>query len=297
MNRPPVNRADSAKVYPLAAGCQRWAAVVSYNGANYCGFQRQKHSPSVQQSLEQALSSIANQPVVTLCAGRTDSGVHATGQVVHWDSAAPRTARNWLAGANRLLPDDIAISWVGQVDEHFHARFSAHSRTYRYCIVVSPTRPAVLADGLTWVRGELDVAAMREALPALLGEQDFTAVRGAGCQSHTPFREVRAVELSECGQLLVLEITANAFLLHMVRNIVGALLWVGSGKRPPSWLAQLLAGRDRCAGAPTASGRGLYLVEVGYPAACGLPQLPRGPVWLPVAANSGKAGERRDSGG
>ena len=274
--------AASPKCYPIATGESRWAAVLSYNGANYCGFQRQKHSPSVQQTLEEALSSIANQPVLTVCAGRTDSGVHATGQVVHWDTAASRNARNWLAGANRLLPDDIALSWVGAVGEHFHARFAAYSRSYRYCILASPSRPAVLADGITWVRGELDVAAMRAALPALIGEQDFSAVRGAGCQSHSPNREVTGATLTQHGQLLVLEITANAFLLHMVRNIVGALLWVGSGKKPSAWLAELLAGRDRNVGAPTASGRGLYLVEVGYPAALGLPELLRGPPWLPA---------------
>jgi tRNA pseudouridine38-40 synthase len=277
-----ANRGRETQYFPIAAGEQRWAALVSYNGAHYCGFQRQKHSPSVQQNIEQALSSVANQPVLTTCAGRTDSGVHATGQVVHWDSAAPRTARNWLAGANRMLADDIALGWVVAVDERFHARFSAYSRTYRYCLLAAPTRPAVLAEGITWVRGELDITAMRAALPALLGEQDFSAVRGAGCQSHSPYREVQAATLSEHGQLLVLEITANAFLLHMVRNIVGALLWIGSGKQPPGWLAELLAGRDRRASAPTASGRGLYLVEVGYPVELGLPAVVRGPAWLPA---------------
>jgi len=272
----------SEKLYPIAPGCQRWAAVVSYNGANYCGFQRQKHSPSVQQALEQALSSIANQPVLTTCAGRTDTGVHATGQVVHWDSSAARTARNWLVGVNRMLPDDVGLSWAGEVDERFHARFSAQSRTYRYCILAATTRPAVLAEGVTWVRGQLDMVAMQAALPALLGEKDFSAVRGAGCQSHSPNRCVTSATLSKHGQLIVFEISANAFLLHMVRNIVGALLWVGSGKKPASWLATLLAGRDRTASAPTASGRGLYLVSVDYPAQLGLPELQRGPFWLPA---------------
>lgn len=266
----------------LPAGTHRYAAIVQYQGADYCGFQKQKHSPSVQQELEQALSYVADSPVAINCAGRTDTGVHASHQVVHFDSMAQRTGYSWVQGANSQLPDSIALIWADQVNKDFHARFSAQSRTYRYVIDNSPTRPAILAKTVTWVKHKLDAAAMQRACQYLLGEQDFSAFRGAGCQSNSSFRNVHSAEVLRCGQLIVFEITANAFLLHMVRNIMGSLLEVGLGRQQPPWIGQLLAGADRCKSAATAAAYGLYLVDVEYPDHFGLPQLPKGPVFLPA---------------
>ncbi|MCS5587059.1 MAG: tRNA pseudouridine(38-40) synthase TruA [Porticoccaceae bacterium] len=266
----------------LPAGVRRYAAIVQYQGAEYCGFQRQKHSPSVQQELESALSYVAASPVTISCAGRTDTAVHASHQVVHFDSAAQRTGYSWVQGANSQLPQSIALIWADQVNKGFHARFSAQSRTYRYVIDNSPTRPAILAKAVTWVKNKLDAAAMQNACQYLLGEQDYSAFRAAGCQSNSAFRNIQSAKIFHCGQLIVFEITANAFLLHMVRNIMGSLLEVGLGRQQPAWIQQLLAGADRCKSAATAAACGLYLVDVEYPDHFGLPQLPKGPVFLPA---------------
>ena len=266
----------------LPSGVHRYAAIVQYQGAQYCGFQRQKHSPSVQQELESALSYVAANRVAISCAGRTDTGVHASHQVVHFDSTAQRTGYSWVQGCNSQLPDDIALIWAGQVTKDFHARFSAQSRTYRYVIDNSPSRPALLAETITWVKHQLDVVAMQRACQYLLGEQDFSAFRAAGCQSNSSFRNVQKAEIFQDGQLIVFEITANAFLLHMVRNIMGSLLEVGLGRQQPDWIKQLLAAADRCQSAATAVANGLFLVDVEYPHYFGLPQLPKGPVFLPA---------------
>jgi len=265
----------------MPEGIKRYAAVVEYDGSAFCGFQKQKHSPSVQQELERALSYVANSPITLSCAGRTDTAVHASHQVIHFDSSAVRSGHNWMQGANSQLPDSISLSWADEIGPGFHARFSATSRTYRYVISASKTRPAILASGVTWVKFPLDPGAMQQACQYLLGEQDFSAFRGAGCQSLSPFRNVTSANIYSLGQLLIFEVSANAFVLHMVRNMVGALLEVGYGRQQPTWIKQLLAGADRCQSAATAPSNGLYLVDVNYPAEFALPQLPIGPAFLP----------------
>ncbi len=265
----------------LPVGIKRYAAVVSYDGSAFCGFQKQKHSPSVQQELERALSSVADEALLVSCAGRTDTAVHASHQVIHFDSSAERTGRNWLKGANSNLPDSISILWAGQVPESFHARFSATSRTYRYVMHASSARPAVLASGVTWVRYPLNTELMQQACHYLLGEQDFSAFRGAGCQSNSPYRNITSAKIVTVGQLVVFEVSANAFVLHMVRNMVGSLMEVGFGRQDPQWIAELMTGKDRCKSAATASPNGLYLVDVDYPQSFEIPSLPRGPLFLP----------------
>jgi len=264
----------------LPAGVSRYAAVVTYDGSFFCGFQKQKHSPSVQQELETALSYVANETVTVSCAGRTDTGVHASHQVIHFDSRADRSGYNWLMGANSQLPNSISLSWASVMPEAFHARFSATARTYRYVICAQKTRPAILAQGITWIKGELDIDLMNTACQHLLGEKDFSAFRGAGCQSLSPFRNVQAAEVFRSGELVVFEVTANAFVLHMVRNIVGSLLRVGLGKKPSTWIADLIQQADRTQSSPTASPAGLYLVDVSYPQQFGLPESTLGPVFI-----------------
>lgn len=260
----------------------RIALVVEYDGTGFSGWQRQSSPPlpTVQASLEQALTRIADHPVRVLCAGRTDAGVHATGQVVHFDARQDRGAKAWRRGGNSLLPDGVCIRWAGRVDDGFHARFSALSRRYRYIILESDVPPALLAHNVTHVRGRLDEQAMQRAADALPGERDFSAFRAAGCQSESPFRNVHHVQVIRRSSLLVIDIQANAFLQHMVRNIAGALIAVGRHERPPSWVAELLCSGDRRRGAATASPTGLYLVAVGYPPGVAIPVLPPGPVFL-----------------
>ena len=264
----------------LPPGVKRYAAVVTYDGSAFCGFQKQKHSPSVQQELERALSAVANAELVVSCAGRTDTAVHASYQVIHFDTSAERTGRNWVKGANSQLPDSVSVLWAGQVSEQFHARFSATSRTYKYIMHCSPARPAILAQGVTWVPYTLNAAAMQEACQYLLGEQDFSAFRGAGCQSLSPNRNITRASITAVGELLVFEVSANAFVLHMVRNIIGSLMEVGFGRRDPSWIAELLRGKDRRKSAATASPKGLYLVDVCYPEYFGLPLSSGGLIFL-----------------
>ncbi|MDB4260229.1 tRNA pseudouridine(38-40) synthase TruA [Porticoccaceae bacterium] len=266
----------------LPEGVKRYAAVVSYDGSAFCGFQKQKHSPSVQQELERALSSVANSEIVVSCAGRTDTAVHASYQVVHFDTPALRTGRNWVKGSNSQLPDSVALLWADEVAESFHARFSATSRTYRYVIHAAPARPAILSQGVTWVRNPLNTAAMLQACQYLLGEQDFSAFRGAGCQSLSPNRNITSAKIIQAGELIVFEVTANAFVLHMVRNIIGSLMEVGFGRRDPGWIGQLIKGRDRTKSAATASPKGLYLVNVAYPTDSAIPLMPKGPLFLNI---------------
>jgi len=271
----------------LPEGVIRYAAIVSYDGSEFCGFQRQKHSPSVQVVLEKALSYVADESVTVGCAGRTDTAVHASYQVVHFDCTAKRDGRNWVMGANSKLPDSVALVWAGLVGCDFHARFSALSRTYRYVMVTQETRPAILSTGVTWVKYPLRGDLMETACQFLLGEQDFSAFRGAGCQSLSPFRNVEKATVYESSNLLVFEITANAFLLHMVRNIVGSLMEVGLSRRPASWIKELLDGGDRCKSAATAPPNGLYLVDVTYPDIAEIPELPKGPLFLPAFTTRG----------
>jgi tRNA pseudouridine38-40 synthase len=267
----------------MPTGIKRYAAVVQYDGSAFCGFQKQKHSPSVQTELERALSYVANSPLILSCAGRTDTAVHASHQVIHFDTSANRTGHNWVQGANSQLPDTISLSWADELGPDFHARFSATSRTYRYIMAPSKARPAILANGVTWVQFPVNPEAMQEACKYLLGEQDFSAFRGAGCQSLSPFRNVTSANIYQAGQLLVFEVSANAFVLHMVRNMVGALLEVGYGRQQPDWIKTLLEVGDRCQSAATAPSNGLYLVDVNYPEQFALPELPIGPAFLPNA--------------
>ena len=276
----------------LPQGINRYAAVVSYDGSAFCGFQKQSHSPSVQAELEKALSFVANEPVHLSCAGRTDTGVHASGQVVHFDTRAVRSGYSWVQGANSKLPDSVSLLWADQVAAQFHARFSATARTYRYVIHSSPARSAVLANGVTWVRHALDLQAMQRAAQYLLGERDFTAFRGAGCQSNSPFRNVMHAFVAQSGSLVVFEIKANAFVLHMVRNIVGSLLEVGLGRQSPAWIGELLESRDRKLSAATAPPQGLYLVDVDYPQRLGVAVPQSGPLFLPARLSPvGKEGQ------
>lgn len=259
----------------------RIALGIEYNGTRYYGWQRQREVTSVQGELEKALALVANEPIETFCAGRTDAGVNATGQVVHFDTNAVRDMRGWIMGVNSHLPDDIAVRWAQQVDDSFHARFSATARRYRYIIYNRKFRPAILGTGLSHYHQDIDVERMKLAAPALLGEQDFTSFRAIQCQSNTPFRNVMHLDIQRFGDYIVLDIKANAFLHHMVRNITGSLLEVGMGRQQPEWIRYLLDAKDRTLAAATAKAEGLYLVGVDYPAAFNIPQLPLGPLFLP----------------
>lgn len=260
----------------------RIALLVEYDGAHYSGWQIQKKPavPTVQENLEAALSRIANHAVSVICAGRTDAGVHACAQTVHFDTDAKRPMKAWLEGVNTYLPKDIAVKVAAPVSNEFHARFSAVKRTYRYIVVNQPVRSAVLAGKVTWVREPLDAALMNEAAQALLGELDFSAYRASGCQSNTPFRFMESIQVHRRGHFIVTELTANAFLLHMVRNIMGVLIAIGKGEKPVQWAKQVLDSKDRTQAGLTAKPDGLYLVKAHYPAVFSLPELPLGPDFL-----------------
>lgn len=260
----------------------RIALGVEYNGAQFFGWQRQLSPdlPTVQGALEKALSKVANQPISLSCAGRTDAGVHATGQVVHFDSEIDRGEKAWIMGTNSQLPPQIRVQWAQAVAGDFHARHSAHSRRYRYVIYDEPVKPTVLIGQLTHVRQRVNADLMHQAAQHLLGENDFSSFRGSGCQSKTPMRNLTSISVQRQQRFVVLNVEANAFLLHMVRNITGALLEVGHGRKPPEWIAEVLACRDRKQCADTAKPDGLYLVNVGYPGEFGLPVNPDGPCFL-----------------
>lgn len=260
----------------------RIALGIEYDGTDFRGWQTQQPGVrTVQECLEAALSKVANHPVAVVCAGRTDAGVHGTGQVVHFDSDAPREMKSWIMGANTNLPRDVTVRWAVPVDDGFHARFSAVSRRYRYVIYNHARPPALYRNQVTWNYRPLDVAAMREAAGYLVGEHDFTAYRSVHCQAKSPLKTMHSLTLYEHGKVLVLEAHANAFLMHMVRNIAGVLMSVGAGKKPPHWAREVLEGRDRRKGAATAPPFGLYLVEIEYPDSFALPKDSLGPLWLP----------------
>lgn len=249
----------------------KFAACVEYNGAAYCGWQRLSHAPSVQEEVEKALSKVANHDVSVVCAGRTDSGVHGIGQIIHFETEAERDTRGWLFGSNVNLPDDIGLQWVTPVENDFHARFSALSRRYRYVVLNRQGRPGLLNGRVAWQYHPLDADKMHAAAQALLGEHDFSSFRAAGCQANHAMREMQQISVSRSGEYVYIDVMANAFLHHMVRNIVGSLLPIGAGERPVEWLSALLALKDRTKAGVTAPAQGLYFVYVNYPEHFALP--------------------------
>lgn len=256
----------------------RWAAGVQYCGSAYAGWQHQPHAPSVQHAVESALAQVANQPISVVAAGRTDSGVHAYGQVVHFDTTAQRSAGAWLMGANVNLPDDVSLSWVQSVAANFDARRSALARRYRYVIHNHRARSALLQGRAAWVAWKLDAAAMHEAAQVLIGEHDFSSFRDSKCQSISPVRHLSHLSVRRERDLLLIDVRANAFLHHMVRTIAGTLLEVGQGRRPRQWVAEVLAARDRRAAGMNAPAQGLYFVAAEYPAEFQVPDT--GDFWL-----------------
>lgn len=251
----------------------RIALGVEYDGTGFFGWQRLGHGPSVQAAVEKALSLVAAESVVVTCAGRTDSGVHALCQVVHLDTSVQRSDRAWALGTSSRLPPGVAVKWALRVDDTFHARHGAFARRYRYLILNRPVRAALHARLVTWERLPLDHERMANAAKVLLGKQDFSAFRSLACQAPTSHRLIRDLTISRHGELISIEIEANAFLHHMVRNIVGSLLPIGRGERPVEWMAELLAGRDRSAAGPTAPASGLVFLGPRYPATFGLDPL------------------------
>ncbi len=253
----------------------RIAAILEYDGSRFSGWQRQEHARSVQAAVEDALSKVADETVQVTVAGRTDAGVHAAGQVIHFDTRVARSDYSWVRGANSNLPPEVALLWAGPVDEGFHARFSATGRHYHYVILNRAIRPTYLAGRVTHEYRLLDVKPMQEAAKFLIGEHDFTSFRAAECQAKSPVRELRALDVTRHGELVHIRAHANAFLQHMVRNIAGVLMTVGAGERDPSWTREVLAARDRRAGGVTAAPDGLYLREIEYPDSFRIPRLSR----------------------
>lgn len=247
------------------------ALGVAYDGRAYQGWQSQPSGQTVQDRLEAALTAFADMPVHTLCAGRTDAGVHAFNQVVHLDAPVEREAFSWVRGTNRYLPTDIAVLWCQAVDDGFHARNAARGRRYRYLLLESPVRPALEAGRCGWVFRPLDRDAMREAAACLIGEHDFSAFRSSECQSPTPVKTLRGLDIARHGSYWRFDFDGNAFLHHMVRNIMGCLVAIGTGSRAPAWMADVLASRRREAAAPTFPPDGLYFVGPYYDAAHGIP--------------------------
>ncbi len=268
--------AGEAFLFQLHFSCMtRTALILQYNGTAYHGWQYQDiHVPTVQMLLEQALSQVAGGEIIKVhCAGRTDAGVHASAQVVHFEHQVQRDTRAWVEGVNTLLPNDIAVQWAAVVSDEFHARFSAESRRYRYLIVNKQQRPGLFSSQLTWFRHPLDEKNMHEAAQFLLGENDFQAYRGAGCQSKSSFRNVTEITVNRFNEIITIDIEANAFLLHMVRNIVGVLLEIGQGIRPVDWSKTVLESKNRRNAGITAPAQGLHLVQVRYPPDYGIPTL------------------------
>ena len=249
---------------------RRWALGVEYDGSAFCGWQWQAQKRSVQATLEKALSVIAQHRVTLMCAGRTDARVHALEQVVHFDSPAPRLASAWLLGGNSHLPADVRITWVKPAAAEFHARYSAIARLYRYVIFNRPVRSALLYNRATWCYLPIDAQLMHSAAQALVGSHDFSSFRAAGCQSKSPYRQLHFIDVRREGEQVIIELAANAFLHHMVRNIAGVLMDIGAGKQPLQWTEHLLTVKDRTQATQTAPPEGLYLAAVFYPAQYGI---------------------------
>lgn len=249
----------------------RYAIGVTYDGSGFDGWQSQPSGRAVQDHLERALAQIAGTPLRIVGAGRTDAGVHALAQVAHFDTSAVRPDSAWVRGTNSNLPTGISVTWVRAVDEPFHARFAARSRTYHYLLRVSPVRPALFAKQLGWFHLPLDLATMQAAAATLVGRHDFSSFRAAGCQAKTPVRMMHEALVNQLGDTFIMRFRADAFLHHMVRNIVGALVMIGKGREPVGWMQHLLEARDRSRGAPTFAAEGLYLSDVEYDAIWALP--------------------------
>lgn len=252
----------------------RYVMAFEYDGQPFCGWQTQPHAPSVQDAVEAALSKVADSNIRVVCSGRTDSGVHALQQVIHFDTEVSRSSRSWVLGCNVNLPDAVSAQWAREVNADFSARFSAISRTYRYTILNRWTRPALQRNRQTWVRYPLDHVSMQRAAEQLLGEHDFSSFRAAHCQAHHPVRSISAITVQRKGLLIEIDITANAFLYHMVRNIAGSLIPVGRGQQTPEWIGEVLRSRSRAAAGKTAAPEGLTYIGPRYPLTLGFPELP-----------------------
>ncbi|WP_225639672.1 tRNA pseudouridine(38-40) synthase TruA [Candidatus Profftia sp. (ex Adelges kitamiensis)] len=259
-------------LYKIALG-------IEYDGSQYSGWQRQLDVSSVQEYLERALSKVAGEPITIFCAGRTDAGVHATGQVIHLETNVKRKDSSWIMGVNSHIPKDIAVRWIKVVNKNFHARFSAIARRYRYIIYNNRYRKAILQNGMTYFPYYLDAASMERAGQVLLGENDFTSFRSSHCQSCTPWRKVFHLKVIRLGEYVIIDIKANSFLHHMVRNIVGSLIEIGRGHYSERWIAELLKAKDRRLAAATAKSSGLYLISVDYPGHFELPKTKIGPLF------------------
>ena len=243
----------------------RTALLVEYDGSQYHGWQKQPNLSTVQGALERALSKVANAAIHVEAAGRTDTGVHATHQIIHFDSEVTRNLRSWIHGTNAYLPKDLCVRWAQEMPQDFHARYTALSRTYRYIIYNSAIRPALMRSNITWQYRSLNNALMHEAAQSLIGEHDFTSFRSIECQSKTPMRCIKFLEVKRHKDWVIIDVRANAFLHHMVRNIVGVLVQVGIGNKPLAWVEEVLLAKNRSMGAETASPYGLYLMGVEYP--------------------------------
>ena len=255
----------------------RIALGIEYDGASFRGWQTQPGGGAVQDALEAALARIAGGKIHVVCAGRTDAGVHATGQVVHFDTPAERPLTAWVRGANTFLPPAVAVRWAQPVGDGFHARFSASARRYRYLLLNRPQRPGVGHGRMGWFHWPLDAERMQQAAALMVGEHDFSTFRAAECQAKTPVRTMREAQVRRLGNLLLFDFEANAFLQHMVRNLVGSLVYIGQGKQPVGWVSELLAAKDRRLAAPTFAADGLYLVGVRYEAHWGIPAMAETP--------------------
>jgi len=262
----------------------RIALGLEYDGSRYAGWQSQANASGIQTAVESALSFVANHTVMLTSAGRTDAGVHASMQVVHFDTSAERNERGWVMGANSNLDDTVSVLWARSVPDDFNARYGATARSYRYVILNRQPRPSLLRDRVCWIREPLNEQLMHQGAQHLLGEQDFSSYRAAECQSSTPMRRLYRIDVTRHHELVVVDVTANAFLHHMVRNIVGVLIEVGRGNQSTDWPLKVLQARNRSDGGITAAAAGLYLFGVYYPDNLRLPSLPRDSAWPPGPA-------------